>query len=154
MWLGETPDIDLNEYLVESIKQTRRIYHIHSERVYLVGINEGAEAAYKLGFSLGDKIAGVVSLNGAMPKPQPGKPLFRLNAIRDLPVLIGHGIANSVLPYSMAMRDRNLLYTAGANVKIHSYASTHKIHPDMLRDLNRWVMGHVNSPSRTPVIVS
>jgi hypothetical protein len=27
---------------------------------------------------------------------------------------------------------------------MHTYPTTHRIHPDMLRDINRWIMEHVN----------
>jgi hypothetical protein len=28
-------------------------------------------------------------------------------------------------------------------VRLHTYPATHRIHPHMLRDINRWVMGHI-----------
>jgi hypothetical protein len=37
-----------------------------------------------------------------------------------------------------------LLYSAGMAVEMHTYPATHKLHPDMLRDINRWVIGHCN----------
>jgi phospholipase/carboxylesterase len=91
------------------------------------------------------RVAGVVSLNGRLPQAEPGRPLFALPTVRRLRVLIGHGIANSVIPFSSAERDRKLLYTAGADVRLISYPATHKLHADMLRDVNRWVIGHVNA---------
>lgn len=135
----------IDDYLIDTVEQTRRTYHIHSERVYLVGVCEGAAVAYRAAFALAGKVAGVISLNGAMPKPTPGVPMFRYDAVRGLRVMIGHGIANSVIPYTSAERDRQLLYTAGADVKLNPYPATHKLHSDMLRDVNRWVIGHVNA---------
>ena len=64
--------------------------------------------------------------------------------MRSLRVLIGHGIANAVVPLSLARADFRLLYTAGLSVKMHSYASNHRIHPDMLRDVNRWIIERCN----------
>lgn len=135
----------LTEYVVRAVEQTRRTYHIHSERIYLVGIYEGAAAAYRAAFELGDRVAGVAALNGGLPRPTDGSPVFRLDQLRDRRVLIGHGLANALVPHSSAERDRRLLYAAGANVKLHTYATTHRLHVDMLRDLNRWVIGHVNA---------
>ena len=31
------------------------------------------------------------------------------------------------------------------NLVLETYPTTHKLHPDMLKDLNRWVIGHVNA---------
>ena len=148
----DSADSDVDDYLIQAVEQTRRTYHIHSERVYLVGVHEGAAAAYRAAFTLGSRVGGVVALNGAIPRPTPGSPLFRYDAVRKLRVMIGHGIANSVLPYSSAERDHRLLYAAGANVKLTGYPTTHKLHADMLRDVNRWVIGHVNTPSDAMVL--
>jgi len=30
-------------------------------------------------------------------------------------------------------------------VRLHTYPATHRIHPDMLRDINRWVMEGVSA---------
>jgi phospholipase/carboxylesterase len=134
----------IEEYLVRAVEQTRRTYHIHSERVYLAGVCEGAAVAYRTGLAMPERIAGIVALNGRIPKPA-GVPLFRLSAVRDLPVLIGHGTDNPVVPYAAALRDYRLLYAAGAAVRMVPYPTTQKLHPNMLRDVNRWIMGNVNA---------
>jgi hypothetical protein len=33
-----------------------------------------------------------------------------------------------------------LLYTAGLDIRMHTYPATHRLHPDMLRDVNRWII--------------
>lgn len=145
-WGGDESVAEMTEeYVVRAVEQTRRTFHVHSERVYFVGVNEGAKAAYRTAFSLSDTVAGVVALNGSLPMPTPGRPMFRLDAIRGLRVMVGHGIANAVTPFSTAERDARLLWSAGADVKLASYAATNRLHPDMLRDVNRWVIGHANA---------
>jgi phospholipase/carboxylesterase len=139
----ETPDDTLVEdYVLRAVEQARRNYHIHSERIYLAGFREGATLAYRLGLSFPEKFAGVIALNGAMPRQ--GCPLFRMPEMRQLRVLIGHGIANAVVPLAMARADHRLLYTAGLDVQMHTYPATHRLHPDMLRDVNRWIIGMCN----------
>jgi phospholipase/carboxylesterase len=135
-------DTLLEDYVLGAIEQTRRSYHVHSERIYLAGFGEGATVAYRLGLTFPDKLAGIVSLNGAMPRGN--GPLLRLPETRQLRVLIGHGIANAVIPLSMARADWRLLWTAGLNVRMFTYPATHKLHPDMLRDINRWVMAFIS----------
>jgi phospholipase/carboxylesterase len=135
-------DGPIEDYVLRAVEQTRRSYHVHSERVYLAGVWEGATLAYRLGLSFPERFAGIISLNGQMPRR--GCPLLRLNELRALKVFIGHGIANSIVPLTLARQDSRLLYTAGLSVHLQSYATTNRIHPDMLRDVNRWVMGHVN----------
>jgi phospholipase/carboxylesterase len=130
-------DPAVEEYVLRAIEQTRRHYHVHSERIYLAGFREGATLAYRLGLLFPERFAGIISLNGAMPRHGP---LLRLPEVRHLRVLIGHGIANAVVPLPLARRDFRLLYTAGLSIRMHTYAANHRIHPDMLRDIDRWIM--------------
>ena len=87
-------DSQVEDYVLRAVEETRRRYHVHSERIYLAGFREGAALAYRLGLLYPERFGGVVSLNGVMPR---GGPLLRLPEVRHLRVLIGHGIANAVV---------------------------------------------------------
>src|SRR6516164_8307046 len=97
----------MEDYLVRAVQHTRRTYHVHSERIYLAGFGQGATLAYRLALQLAGKVAGVISFNGCMPRQH--RPLLRLPEARELRVFIGHGIANSVVPLSLARNDFRLL---------------------------------------------
>ncbi len=135
-------DTLVEDYVFRAVEQTRRNYHVHSERIYLAGFCEGAQLAYRLGMLYPEKFGGVISLNGALPRGR--GPLLRLPEVRQLKVLIGHGIANPIVPLSLAQADYRLFYAAGMDVKMHTYPSTHRLHRDMLRDVNRWIMDICN----------
>jgi len=141
-WGDESSMTLLEDYLIRAVEQTRINYHVHSERIYLAGFAEGATVAYRLGLTFPERLGGVISLNGAMPRH--GRPLFRLPNIRSLRVFIGHGIANPVVPLTLAREDHRLLYTAGLQVDLKTYPATHRLHPDMLRDINRWIIERCN----------
>jgi len=133
-WGEDGPTDAPADYVMRAIEQTRRCYHVHSERVYLAGFCEGATFAYQLGLASPERFAGIISLNGTMPRT--GCPLLRLNDLRSFKVFIGHGQVNGAVPLSLARQDCRLLYTAGLSVCMHSYPTNHRIHPDMLRDSN------------------
>jgi len=140
-WGAEAPCTALLEdYVFRAVEHTRRNYHVHSERIFLAGFCEGATLAYRLGLTFPDRFAGTIALNGCMPRQGM---LLRLPEVRQLRVLIGHGIANAIVPLSSARSDFRLLYTAGLDVHMHTYPATHRLHPDMLRDINRWIMGMI-----------
>ncbi len=141
-WDGGNSSAVVEDYLLRAVEQTRRRYHVHSERIYLAGYASGAAMAYRLALTFPEKLAGVISLNGAMPRVN--RPLLRLPEIRPLRVFIGHGIANSVVPLSLARADCRLLHTAGLEVEMHTYPTTHRLHGHMLRDINRWIIDHCN----------
>src|SRR5262245_12171609 len=133
----------LEDYVFRAVEQTRRNYHVHSERVYLAGFCEGAELAYRLGLTYPEKFGGIISLNGALPRRN--GPLFRLPEIRQLRVWIGHGIANAMVPLTLARQDHRVLYTAGVETRFRTYPTTHRLHSDMLRDVNRWIIDSIDS---------
>jgi phospholipase/carboxylesterase len=135
-------DAQLGDYLLKAVEQTRREFHIHSERVYLAGVAEGAAVAYRMALRMPQRFAGVISINGTLPRPAEG-PLFRDDEVKDLRVLIAHGAANEVVPLELARRDFLALYGAGADVMLSTYPCTHTVHPNMLRDINRWVIRNV-----------
>jgi phospholipase/carboxylesterase len=139
---GPQSDAQLEDYVFQAIEQTRRSYHVHSERIYLAGICEGAVPAYRLALNFPEKFTGVISLNGTLP-PR-GSLYFRLPQIRQLSAFIGHGIANAVIPLGMARDNFRLLYTAGLDVRMFTYPTTHRLHSHMLRDVNRWVIDRCN----------
>jgi phospholipase/carboxylesterase len=142
-WGGDAGnDPIVEDYVFGAIEQTQKAYHVHTERIYLAGFREGAALAYRLALLYPDRFGGVISLNGCMPRH--GAPLLRPHAVRDLKVMIGHGIANAIVPLALARQDHRLFYAAGMPVQLKTYPTTHKIHSRMLHDMDRWVQDHIN----------
>jgi phospholipase/carboxylesterase len=137
-----TDGAELADDVLRAVEMTRRNYHVHTERVYLVGVQDGAAAAYRAAFALGGQVAGVAALNGAAAAV-PGEPLFRLDRVRGLRVMIAHGVNNRQVPLGLACYDKARFFAAGADVTLGQYPTDHRVHAHMLRDLNRWVIGHV-----------
>ena len=130
----------LEEAVFESILQTRRLLHTHSERIFLVGCGEGAAVAYWLGLSFPERFAGVVAINGWLPVGL--RPLGRLKACRELPVLVVHGAWNARVPLSDARQNVATLRAGGLRVAFQSYPSAHRLSNPMLSDVDTWLMGH------------
>jgi phospholipase/carboxylesterase len=149
-WAADTlSEPHIEDYVFSAIEQTFQTYNIHQDRIYLAGFCEGASQALRMGLRNPETFAGVISLNGKMPG---GGPLLRLPAGRQLRVLLCHGIANVTVPLTTARQDFRLLYTAGLPVRLQTYPTTHRIHADMLRDIDRWVMEAIcNQPAAVSV---
>lgn len=141
LWAPETDPINvLEEGVFEGIRQTRSLLHIHSERIFLVGCGEGAAVAYRLGLTFPDRFAGVVAINGWIPGGF--RPLGQFKACRDFPILVVHGAWNAHVPLSRARRDVALLRAGGLHVAFQSYPCNHRLDPQMLADVDTWVMNH------------
>lgn len=138
---GAADTVDLIEDAVFSaIRETRRSLHVHSERIFLVGIGEGAAVAYRLGLSYPEKFAGVVSINGYIPGGF--RPLARVKSCRDLSVLVVHGEWNARVNVRSARRDVSVLRAGGLPVAFQSYPCAHKITAPMLSDVDTWLINH------------
>lgn len=134
------PIDQLEDAAFNSIRQTRRALHVHSERIFLVGCGEGAAVAYKLALTYPDKFAGVVSINGWLPGGF--RPLARLKACRDLRFLVVHGEWNTRISVQSARRDVSTLRAGGLNVAFQSYPCAHRLTSPMLADVDTWLINH------------
>ncbi len=132
-----TADI-LAGYVSQAICGIERHVHINRDRVFLVGYGEGATAAYRLGLGMPRDFAGLVAINGWLPRSS--GPLLRLPDARRLRVLIGHGRDNELVPASAAHAAHRLLYTAGIDTTFRLIASGHRIHGQLLNLINHWLI--------------
>jgi len=130
----------LEQAVFAAILQTRRLLHVHSERIFLVGCGEGAAVAYWLGLSFPERFAGVVAINGWLPVGL--RPLGRLKACRELSVLVVHGAWNAKVPLHEARQNVGILRAGGLRVAFQSYPSSHRLTNPMLSDVDTWLMGH------------
>lgn len=128
----------LEDHLFQAVRQTRRALHIHSERIFLVGVGEGASVAYRLGLTYPERFAGVVALNGWLPTRF--RALGRARACRDLRVLVVHGLWNAKAPIDGARRDVAVLRAAGLRVAFQSYPTAHRLTGPMLADVDAWLI--------------
>src|SRR3954468_5615635 len=77
--------MSVEDYLVRAVEQTRRSYHVHSERIFLAGLCGGARMAARCSLTPPEKVAGVSALNALVPG---GGLLFRLPAVRGLKAFV------------------------------------------------------------------
>ena len=143
---GDAGHFDLIEdYLLGAIQETRRHYHIHSERIFLAGFAQGAAACLPHGLALPGKARRHHCLErrhaargSAAPASAGNAGLARLHRARyrQLGRPIEHGRA-----------DQRLLWSAGIDVTTKTYPTNHRLHADMLRDINRWIISQLTPES-------
>jgi len=128
-----------------AVRQARRSLHVHSERIFLVGVGEGAAVAYRLGLSYPERFAGVVAINGWVPGGF--RPLARLEAARALRILVVHGEWNGRAPVQAARRDVATLRAGGLRVAFQSYPCAHRLTTPMLADVDTWLINQCTADS-------
>ena len=133
------------EVVTQAIDAASLRYHIARRRVYLAGFGPGGTAAMRLALSFPGRFAGVVSIGGQVPAG--GAPLGHLLEVRKLPLLMIAGQQSQQYPEVQMCNDLRLLHSAGMSVNLRLYPCGDEIDPNMLSDLDRWIMHQITSPA-------
>lgn len=129
--------------VLEAVASVRQRYHIASNRIYLVGCGEGGTMAQRLVLRNPSCFNGVVSLGGAVPED-----MMLLENFRELRhVRFFYALSRSSRAFSVESVCDNLrvLYAAGVRLTLRNYPGAQPIQAEMLKDVNRWVMGDIES---------
>lgn len=138
-WTPAPPHLAIAEdRLFSSIEAASTQYNVASDRVFLAGFDVGGTMAYRLALSYPNRFAGVISLGGSFPNGE--SLLSRLDEVRRLPLFLGCGRDSTTLPTAAVCDDLRLFHSAGLNITLRQYPCCQEISPDMLADMNRWMM--------------
>lgn len=114
----------------------RARHDIPPERAVLGGFSQGAVMSYSLGLGPDrPRPAGIVALSGFIPTVDG----FELGDPSGVPVAIGHGTYDPVIPVEFGRAARDRLSEAGAEVTYRESPMPHAIDPAFLRELPDWI---------------
>jgi phospholipase/carboxylesterase len=117
-------------------------HEVPHDRAVLGGFSQGAVMSYALGLGAGrSRPAGILALSGFIPTVD-GFALD-LEGATGLPVAIGHGVYDPVIPVEFGRDARDRLTAAGAEVTYRESPMPHAIDPGFLRELPAWLAGAV-----------
>jgi phospholipase/carboxylesterase len=130
--------------VLDSIEIACDKLHVAPQRVFLAGFDCGGTMALRVAMRHPQRFAGVVSLCG--PLPTGGTLLSNLTGVRRLPVLMAVGRYSLEYPQNQVCADLRLLHSAGMSVTLRQYPSGHELSPQMLADVNRWIIEQITAP--------
>jgi phospholipase/carboxylesterase len=108
------------------------------ERTALGGFSQGAVMTYALGLGAGRPALGaLIALSGFMPEA-PGL-VYDLEGHRDVPIAIGHGAHDHVIPAEYSREAGERLRRAGLDVLFRESPMFHGIDPNFVGELSRWL---------------
>jgi phospholipase/carboxylesterase len=132
----------LHESVVESRAEMLRFldeitqkYPTPAGKLVVGGFSQGALMALDSGLRTTQKLAGILVMSGGLYEQD--LPDLRTHA--GLPVLIGHGSADDVVPVTYARRARRVLEDAGLNVEYHEYPMSHQVAAEEAADARRFL---------------
>ncbi len=131
--------------LFQTVRRVRRMFHIHTERVFVAGFDQAGSLALQLGLQRPEWFAGMAAFAGRLPEtPQL---LARFDELRGKRVFLGAGQRDRDMPVTEVTRASRLLQSAGLRVCTRTYDADHEITRSMLTELDRWVMREIYQPA-------
>ncbi|HET7434722.1 MAG TPA: alpha/beta fold hydrolase [Thermoanaerobaculia bacterium] len=92
-------------------------------KIIIAGFSQGGMMSLELGLRTAAKISGIVVLSGGLYEQN----LPDLTTHKELPIFIGHGSLDDVVPLMFAQRARRVLEGAGLDVEYHEYPMGHQL---------------------------
>jgi phospholipase/carboxylesterase len=130
--------------IFEAIEAVSLRFHVAPRRIFLAGFDAGGTMAFRVAMSHPDRFAGILSLGGAFPTGRSA--LAKLPEARQLPVFLAAGRRSPVYGEAEVCADLRLLHTAGMTITLRLYPCAHEISPQVLSDVDRWIMEQITSP--------
>ncbi len=129
----------------QCIELAEQRYNIHEQRIFLAGHGTGGTMALRLALQLALPVAGVISLNG--PLPRGNCPLARVNEARRMPVLLMTCSDSARYAPPQVTDDLRLLHAAGFSLALRQYLCADELYSDMFADMDAWMMEKVCQPT-------
>lgn len=111
---------------------------IPSQRVLLAGFSQGGAIVLAGGVRHAAKLAGIIALSTYLPLAEKTA-AERSDANKGLPIFMGHGSIDNVVPEVLGTTTRNTLETLGYAVEWHSYPMAHQVSAQEIADLRKWM---------------
>jgi len=129
--------------IMSAIETAQERFHIHPNRIMLVGYDRGGTTALRVALSEPTRFAGVASICGGLPQGR--TPLKHLVEARKLPILFL--IARTCRQYTQARLhdDLMLMFTAGMSISLREYPGNDLLRREMLSEVDRWGMEQIMS---------
>ncbi len=127
-------DLRTSMGFVDTLVEAERVRGVSPRRIVLAGFSQGALTALYTALYLPVELAGVLALSAWLPEggELPVPPYA-------LPVFLGHGSEDPLIPLTLGDRARTRLRELGAEVEWHRYPMGHSVCPQEIEDIGRWL---------------
>ena len=149
-WRQTDDDIQQAEQRVfDCIAAAEKKLHVAPQRIFLAGFDCGGTMAFRLAMSRPERFAGVLSLGGPLPA---GRSLLgNLVAARRLAMFLAVGRHSAEYPAETVCDNLRLLHSAGMSITLRQYPCGHELTPQMLGDMDRWIIEQITAPCASSV---
>ncbi len=129
--------------LIEELMQQQVNLGIPIQRILLAGFSQGGVIALHVGCRISG-LAGILALSTYAPTMDQLSDAQRINCA-NLPIFIGHGQMDPVVPLAMAQKARDELAAIHCQVEFYSYPMPHSVCSEELRDIRSFLVKNLES---------
>ena len=127
-----------SQKLIEELIVRENTRGIPSSRIVLAGFSQGGVMTFQTGLRQSKPLAGLMALSAHLPM-SPMVELERNAASNTVPIFMGHGIADNIVPLALGKMSRDTLIKLGYEVEWHQYTMPHSVCPEELADIGAWL---------------
>ena len=108
-------------------------------KLVLMGFSQGCAMTLMTGLRYPRRLAGLVGLSGYLPLAQVTE-AERHGANADVPVFLGHGTQDTIVPMAAGQASAQALRGLGHEVEWHDYPMAHSVCEEEIEDLQRFLL--------------
>ena len=112
---------------------------IPASRIVVAGFSQGCAMSLMTALRYPERLAGVIGLSGYLPLADK-LAAERSAASQGLPIFLGHGRRDGVVPLVAATATRDALSALGYAVEFHEYPMEHSVCMEEIADINAWLL--------------
>jgi len=127
-----------SQRLVEDMIARENKRGIPSSRIVLAGFSQGGVLTLQVGLRQAKRLAGLMALSAYLPM-SPMIEIERNAASASVPIFMGHGIADNIVPLVLGTMSRDTLSKLGSEVEWHQYPMPHSVCAEELADISAWL---------------
>jgi len=127
-----------SQKLIEELIVRENTRGIPSSRIVLAGFSQGGVLALQTGLRQSKLLAGLMALSSYLPM-SPMIEVERNAASNSVPIFMGHGITDNIVPLALGKMSRDTLIKLGYEVEWHQYTMPHSVCPEELADIGVWL---------------
>jgi len=131
------------EALIDFIGEAITAYGVNPNQVYMMGFSQGAIMSASIALTRPDLVAGVALMSGRI-LPEIQSLMAAPEKLEGLPILVVHGVADTVLPINHGRASRQLLASLPVELTYHEYPIGHEVSQESLADVSSWLSAQLD----------
>ena len=134
----DEPGLRQSQQMIEALIAKEETRGVPLNRIVVAGFSQGGVMSLQTGLRQPERLAGVMSLSAYLPLISTIEK-ERNAANNDVPVFLGHGIADNIVPLPLGIASRDRLLKLGYGVDWHQYPMQHSVCAEELEDISAWL---------------